>query len=437
MAWLDQLQAASFKGVPFQVDSIDVQFGDNLVVREYPFQDLPTVFRLGTAAEEIRFSAYVIGDDYIDQREALRDALTGSGLLVHPTAGAMRVFVAGKPRVTENPTAEGGMARFDLHFVRAEPRRYPVAAASTASAAALAADQAKAAAVDDFAGRFSLAGVTGWVGDQVTTHLGDVLGTVFGQVNSAASGLGDFQSGLIGGYQALRDALNTLVSSPRALANQVRLLFDLPSDMSKVAQAGYRDAMAGLFNVGGGAADQSFVQRVVPTVVDRDHPIMYGLGDPAVLAQSSDARTTLSALKGAVNNLCGTLAVAAYVQAISQSDLGSYDESLAMRAALFEQITGLLTQASKGKATSSVPATAWHDAMVALLSAGLADLQGRGFNAQRLTTLTTTKWTPVWCISHDLYGSAAYADEILQLNPAIRHPLLVPPGLTLKVVNRG
>ena len=57
MAWFDQLTTASFRGVAFQVDTIDVTAGDNTVVREYPFQDLPTVFRMGEGVEEIKFSA--------------------------------------------------------------------------------------------------------------------------------------------------------------------------------------------------------------------------------------------------------------------------------------------------------------------------------------------------------------------------------------------
>ena len=40
--------------------------------------------------------------------EALRQVLTGEGELVHPTAGTIRVFVAGKYSIKEAPAAEGG-----------------------------------------------------------------------------------------------------------------------------------------------------------------------------------------------------------------------------------------------------------------------------------------------------------------------------------------
>ena len=38
-AWAQQLQPASWRGVPFHVDSVDISAGDNVVLREYPFQD--------------------------------------------------------------------------------------------------------------------------------------------------------------------------------------------------------------------------------------------------------------------------------------------------------------------------------------------------------------------------------------------------------------
>ena len=54
-SWLDQLRTASWRDVSFQVDTIEMTDGDNTVMREYPFQDLPTVFRMGAGANEIKF----------------------------------------------------------------------------------------------------------------------------------------------------------------------------------------------------------------------------------------------------------------------------------------------------------------------------------------------------------------------------------------------
>jgi prophage DNA circulation protein len=51
-----------------------------------------------------------------------------------------------------------------------------------------------------------------------------------------------------------------------------------------------------------------------------------------------------------------------------------------------------------------------------------------------LTTYTPESWQPVWYVSYRLFGTIAWADEIMAMNPHIRHPLLVPPGKALRIV---
>lgn len=143
MNWVDQLQMASWRGVPFKTDSLEFVVGGSTVVRDYPFQDLPTTQDMGTATDEIRIAGYVIGDDYITQRDALIKVLRGSGVLVHPTRGRIRCTVKGGVKVRENPTQEGGIARFELVFIRGESRRYPSALPSTKSQNIEAIEQAR------------------------------------------------------------------------------------------------------------------------------------------------------------------------------------------------------------------------------------------------------------------------------------------------------
>jgi len=69
-----------------------------------------------------------------------------------------------------------------------------------------------------------------------------------------------------------------------------------------------------------------------------------------------------------------------------------------------------------------------------LYIAALADLQARSRDLVRLTSYTPESWQPVWFISHRLFGTADYADEILDMNPHITHPLLVPPGRPLRIM---
>lgn len=441
MAWFDQLKPASFRNVPFQVDTIDVTAGDNTVLREYPFQDLPTVFRMGEGVEEIKFSAYVIGDDYMEQREALRAVLTGEGVLVHPTAGAIRVYVAGKFTIKENPTADGGMARFDLTFVRAEARRYPVGVANTQAQATEAAKAAVAAAKDQFAVNFNLLKAPGFAVSAALKNLTGALDGVWGQLKSVQAGLGDYSNGLISGYQELRAGLNELVNTPRALADAIANLFTLPSEISAALGRDFRGAFAWAFDLDKKLVRNDFESLVIPAPASSGHAgvgdaglVIYGTGNAAALGLDSPARVQAAQLTAALDQLIETLATSGYVQASAAVELEGYDQALDLRRAVNDQCTRLLMEASTESASAGITATSWHGALQALHTAALADLQARSRDLVSLSSYTPQGWEPVWLISYKLFGTADYADEIMAMNPQIRHPLLAAPGKPLRIV---
>lgn len=432
--WLDQLQPARLRNAAFFVDAIEHHAGFHTVVREYPFQDLPTVFRMGEAAEEIKFSAYVVGHDYTTARERLRAALDapGSAELVHPTAGTMLVYVAGKYTIKEAPSSEGGIARFELTFVRGEQRRYPVVEVNTPAQAFRAAELAKVAAVDGFAATFSLAGKPGWVADRAVARVAGSLELAWGAMRGVTGQLNEFTSGITAQYGALRDGLNELVRTPRLLADGVVNLLNLPAELANAAARDFKTAMQGLFDVGLRLNAADF-EVAVPAV--GAGLAMFGTGNADSLALTSPARAALAELTGASDQLLETVAVASWVQAVAHMELDNYDEALALRTQVTAQCTRLLTLASEREAGSATPA--WHDAVLALLTASLGDVQGRSAGLTRLSSYTPSGWMPVWVISYELYGTADYADEILALNPSITRPLLVPPGIALRVAQHG
>ncbi|MEZ7785062.1 DNA circularization N-terminal domain-containing protein, partial [Cupriavidus gilardii] len=195
-SWLNQLRMASWRDVPFQVDTTELSAGDNTVLREYPFQDRPTVFSMGAGAEEIKFSAYLIGDDYLQQLDRLREVLKGEGVLIHPTSGSIRCWVHGRYTVREAPTTEGGIARLDLTFIRAEPRRYPVGVTNTTDRVASAADAAEQSLIDSLAANFDLAGMAGWAHDNVLARVRSGLDILWDGISMVNQGF-DFYNDLV------------------------------------------------------------------------------------------------------------------------------------------------------------------------------------------------------------------------------------------------
>lgn len=211
-SWLDQLRTASWRDVSFQVDTIEMTDGDNTVMREYPFQDLPTVFRMGAGANEIKFSAYVVGDDYLDQLNRLRQVLTGDGVLVHPTQGSIRCWCNGKYTVKEAPASEGGCARLELSFIRAEPRRYPVGVTNTADQVADAADGAEQSLLDSLAANLDLSKLTGWAHDNVLSRIRAGMDTLWDGI-SFVNRIYDTYNSLVRQY--ITFPLNELAAIPR------------------------------------------------------------------------------------------------------------------------------------------------------------------------------------------------------------------------------
>lgn len=130
--WRDELHPASFRGVPFHVDSDSMPVGRRTQVHEYPQRDKPLVEDLGRVTREIKMAAFVIGEDFLIKRDALLNALDkpGAGELIHPWYGRLMVTATGCSVGHER--REGGMARFDLVFVEDGEKGFPAGVPNTA-----------------------------------------------------------------------------------------------------------------------------------------------------------------------------------------------------------------------------------------------------------------------------------------------------------------
>ena len=94
MSWLTLLDA-SFRGVPFQVESITDKGEKSLALHEYPYRPGAEVEDLGRKARVIPVKALFWGLSYKSGVEALVKALEkdGKGELVHPVFGSIEVCI--------------------------------------------------------------------------------------------------------------------------------------------------------------------------------------------------------------------------------------------------------------------------------------------------------------------------------------------------------
>ena len=119
MAWQDGLLPASFRGIPFFIDSHDAVGGRSAVNHEPPDRESSFAEDMGKMHDGYKITGHLIGDNYFFIRDALIRAMEEKdpGILIHPYLGLIDVQ-PGKYKFTED-TTEGRICRFDLNFSEA------------------------------------------------------------------------------------------------------------------------------------------------------------------------------------------------------------------------------------------------------------------------------------------------------------------------------
>lgn len=187
--WRSRLQRASFRGVPFEVENEEGVFGRRVQVHEYPNRDKPYTEDLGRATRRITINAYLIGDDYPEQRDRLIAAAetAGAATLVHPYYGEMKGNVDGQIRVTHS-NQEGRMCRVSFQFVEAGELTFPTSGVATGHRLEGSADGLMSAISDAFGG-FSLDGLPDFLQNDVLADAAAMVGVISDAFTMADAGV--------------------------------------------------------------------------------------------------------------------------------------------------------------------------------------------------------------------------------------------------------
>jgi prophage DNA circulation protein len=217
------LIGASFRGVPFFVDADERGGGRRGIVHEFPLSDDAFVEDLGRKSRSFHFEGYVVGDDYIAQRDALLTAaedVEGPGELVHPQYGVKQVICLDvKVRHTRT---EGRIATIALEFAET-PAKAPVPsevvddAAQTSTSADAAIVATKAELVDSF----SAAGLPSFAlasAERALTKATATLGEKLAPVVAASQELAE----MTGRIALITAEAASLVRQPASVLDQFR-----------------------------------------------------------------------------------------------------------------------------------------------------------------------------------------------------------------------
>jgi len=394
MSWRDELQPGSFRGVSFRARSTDGQLGRRVALHEYPGRDLPYAEDLGRKARRFSLELYVLGDDYMDRRDQLIDALNqaGQGTLIHPWRGQLNVVVldARGPRET---TRDGGRASFSVTFVEAGKNREPAAQIDTAAKLQGQADQVDSQLVEDFQNQVDTDGA-GFIADNARSTLQQAADSI-DQISRLVSAPGGVASEQFNNLSAFADSLSSLISAPGNLAIELIGLVKGVADLAAKPLDAF-DVYTQLFTWGDDADP-------VPT--------------------TTPSRKKQATNQTAIADLVRRSALTAAVRQSAAHNYNSVDQAVSMRDRLIDQLEDESLSAGDDL----------YPQLLDLRVALVADIDTRGADLPRIVTHTPAATLPALVLAHQLYGDCNRAEELVTRN-LVRHPGFVPGGDALEVL---
>ena len=394
--WRVKLAPATFRGVPFYVESSDFTTGRRVVDHEYPFRDdAPFTEDMGRASRGLSIDAYVLGDDYFVDRDALLTALEtpGPGELIHPYLGTINVAV-GTVRVRES-SKDGGIAFFNIDFRESSTQAtQPVAIPDPPAAVTAASDATKLSLREQFIAKFSAAAA--------------LKDSAIAALTSAATTMQDIASVAAMPGQALAEvtsAVNNVISTASTLA-------DAPEDLADAVINLVESLAAGLLLVT--ESKRSPIARILE-LYDFDP----GTRPPETTPNREAERQNFDALQHLIQRM--TICEASTI-AITMSFL-SYNEAVDARL--------LITDVMDDHVDAVTDDT--YPEIETLRSALVSAIPGPDGDLPRLVTHTPRATIPSLVLAHTLYGNLDLEEDIVRRNNA-PNPGFLTGGVELEVL---
>lgn len=435
--WRERLQPASWRGVSFYVDAAELEAGRRVVLHEYPLRDLPSAQDLGRAQRKISVTAYVLGADYLDQRDRLLAALEqpGAGSLQLPTWPAQQMVLASPAKLAESK-AEGGICRLSLSFAEAGEAVHPQAAGEGPEAVASRTVAGRAAARDAF--------IEAWK---------SVMPADGGFLPSAISeALGEEWTGLLNGLANIASDRGALVSAGGILIGAL-----LGDDANALIDDGKDLAEAVLGVVAGLIDPVAGTEAADPLLNDMDAlaaaPVwgddLAGGGDqwPRHAGRrgwddtwpDTAARRVLAGNRAALAGLVQQAVLVERCRHLSQYQPASSSGAVARRDALTDDldraIDGIHAWRDEFASDTGIDTGRADAAMAALTRAvlGAASALNRAAGMADLVVIRLPISVPAIVLAYDRYEDERRADDIITRN-VISHPLVLPVDQDLEVM---
>lgn len=390
------LIGATFRGVPFFVEASERGGGRRTVKHQFPYRDDPFIEDLGRDARTFHVDGYVLGDDYLTQRDALLAVLedeAGPGELVHPYHGVRRAIC--EKHGTREARDIGGIAMIAMDFAEAPAQAVvPTVVVDSAGQVSTSADAAHAATKAELVEKFDPSNLQAFAFASAETALKNAsaglnakLGPIISTTQEAAQ--------LTGQVALLTAETSSLVRQPAGIVDAFLTVF-----------AGLSETIL---------ASPGAVWKALVDAYDVD------LGTVVVATTATRARelANQTALTGALRRVFA-------IEAARLAPLVPYTSSEDALAAR-DQVAAMLEEQAELAGDTAYPA------LVNLRSEVLRAVPG-GAAFASVVTVSRNVPIPSLLLAYQLYGAVDREQDVIARN-GIRHPGFVAGDL--KVLSDG
>lgn len=398
MTWRESLRKASFRGVEFLVETVDTEGGRRVVIHKYPQRDTIYAEDLGLDADTFNVRAFLLGDDYITQRDNLLREFKkkGPGTLVLPSQGSRKVVAQNYRQGYDS--REGGIEYLDLTFIEEGENSFPSQSIDTKSKVTASADKATETIKSVFENTFSVKGYQDFVSDSAQTLGKDLAKTV-----TVASGL---RSPIPEKVSALSA---TVAHFQGAISNAI------------LNPSGFATGILGMIGP---------VQSVYPLAIDAylAYKYIFNFGNKLPTPENSTRNQQQQFInQNAFAALTRQSALIGMAQASTDIEFDSYDDAVVLRdevAALLDDEMFLLGNTDQDEVFLDLGT---------LRADVVTDITTRAANLERIKSVTFEQSVPALVASYNIYGTASRADEMVRRNK-VEHPGFMPAGQPIQVL---
>lgn len=390
-SWREKYKQAKFRGVDFFVERTDTAGGRRLERHEFPKRDEPFVEDMGRRARAFSVDAYVLGDDYFDRRDALIEAAEkeGSGLLVHPYFGTLRVLCQ-TYRVSES-NRDGRMCRISLAFEEAGSLAFPGTVVDTPAALNTKKISGLKSVFDNFLDVYSTV-------RQQYAKVQNAVATVEAGFNliETAKRIAASDSGFTRQVAGLVGRAAELVNNPTSLITELQslLTFGTFPDIGDIRATNTN------------SLEQFAEQR---TLFDFEPDDPGSEDDPADVFAASLRWSAVVTSGG----LIGTIVFDTYESAVEARDV------------VLDQVDTIIE--------SGIAVDDLRVSLRELRAAVVADVRIRSATLPRLTEMTLPNTLPAVVLSNQLYGNIERERDLVDRN-SVDHPGFMPAGRPIQVL---